>query len=155
MLPPAIVKPRPLWTGKQLISNIIETIVKCKGEDVVGLNMVGKSRLQGDYLGPYGKEETQVIFRDNELLQGVIDKAAIGNSEYGLVHAFFELYDANSTGRLLSAISKVTTAYTQMNGYTCGVSDMILNPEANAIRTELIETAHKKAVEHLGTHLGH
>jgi DNA-directed RNA polymerase I subunit RPA1 len=45
MLPPAIVKPRPLWTGKQLISNIIETIVKCKGEDVVGLNMVGKSRL--------------------------------------------------------------------------------------------------------------
>ena len=38
-------------------------------------------------------------------------KAAIGNSEFGLIHAFFELYDANSTGKLLSSFSKVFTAF--------------------------------------------
>lgn len=41
-----------------------------------------------------------------------------------------------------------------MHGFTCGVSDLILKPEANAERKILIESAHKKAVEHLGTHLG-
>lgn len=112
--------------------------------------MNGKTRLQGDYLGPYGKEETQVIIRDNELLQGVIDKAQIGNSEFGLVHAFFELYDANSTGKLLSSISKVTTTFIQMHGHTCGLSDLMLTPEANQVRKTLIETAHRKAVTHIG-----
>lgn len=58
ILPPTIMKPKPLWTGKQLISNIIQNIVGLKGKDVVGLNLEGKTRLQGDYLGPFGKEET-------------------------------------------------------------------------------------------------
>jgi hypothetical protein len=33
-------------------------IIKLKGEETIGLNVNGKSRLQGDYLGNYGKEET-------------------------------------------------------------------------------------------------
>jgi DNA-directed RNA polymerase I subunit RPA1 len=93
-----------------LISNLISVILSLEGEDIVGFNMNGKTRLQSDYMAPY-KEECQVIFRDSELIQGVIDKAMIGNSEKGLVHAFFELYDANATGRLLSCISKVAMAY--------------------------------------------
>lgn len=115
--------------------------------------MDGKTRLQSDYMAPY-KEECQVIFRDSELLQGVIDKAMIGNTEYGLIHTFFELYDSNATGRLLSCISKVAMAFMQMHGFTCGVSDLIMNDEANAQRKAFIEQAHKKAVEHIGKHLG-
>ncbi len=78
----------------------------------------------------------------------------IGNSEKGLIHAFFELYDANATGRLLSCISKVAMAFMQMHGFTCGVSDLILNEEANKQRKEFIEQAHKRAVQHIGKHLG-
>ena len=62
VMPPAVMKPQRLWTGKQLISNIIQIIVKLKGEDIIGLNMVGKSRLQQDYMGPQGKEESNVDF---------------------------------------------------------------------------------------------
>ena len=59
------MKPKQLWTGKQLISNIITVIVKLKGDHIVGLNMEGKSRLSQDFLGAYGKEETHVINNKN------------------------------------------------------------------------------------------
>ena len=67
MIKPAILKPRALWTGKQLISNLISVILSLEGKDIVGFNMDGKTRLQSDYMAPY-KEECQVIFRDSELL---------------------------------------------------------------------------------------
>ena len=58
------------------------------------------------------------------------------------MHAFFELYDANSTGKLLSSFSKVLTAFMQTHGFTCGVADLILTDEANNERSKLIEVAH-------------
>ena len=49
---PAIQKPRRLWTGKQLVTNLLKIIVNNKDKGVIGLNMASKSRIQGDYLGP-------------------------------------------------------------------------------------------------------
>lgn len=42
----------------------------------------------------------------------------------------------------------------QVHGFTCGVSDLIMNQEANQKRASFIEQAHKKAVEHQAKHLG-
>jgi DNA-directed RNA polymerase I subunit RPA1 len=64
-LPPAILKPRPLWTGKQVVSTILKNLVP---EGSQGLNLDSKSRLSASEWGPNGKEEGDVIFRDNELL---------------------------------------------------------------------------------------
>ena len=38
---------------------------------------------------------------DGELLCGVLDKAAFGATDYGLVHSVYELYGADVAGRLL------------------------------------------------------
>lgn len=46
MLPPAIKKPKELWTGKQLLSNIMKIIVKLNGQGhVKGLSMQSKAKL--------------------------------------------------------------------------------------------------------------
>jgi DNA-directed RNA polymerase I subunit RPA1 len=100
--------------------------------------MVSKSRIQSDFLGPHGKEETQILIRDNELLTGVIDKSQIGNSEQGLFHAFYELYDSNSTGKLMSSIAKMMTAFIQTHGFTCGVSDLMMTQNADLSRKQRI-----------------
>ena len=52
-LPPTIIKPRPMWTGKQVISTVLKNIVVSglsaeqakTQEKVCGLNMDSKSRL--------------------------------------------------------------------------------------------------------------
>ena len=50
------------------------------------------------------------------------------------MHAFFELYDAASAGKLLSCLSRVLIGFMQMHSFTCGVADLILTPEANEKR---------------------
>jgi len=40
-----------------------------------GLNLDSKSKLPAKEWGSIGKEEGDVIIRDNELLQGTLDKA--------------------------------------------------------------------------------
>ena len=46
-LPPTILKPEPLWTGKQVISTILKNIVYQEGHDsrISGLNLDSKSKL--------------------------------------------------------------------------------------------------------------
>jgi DNA-directed RNA polymerase I subunit RPA1 len=41
---------------------------------LTGLNLDSKSKLSAKEWGPIGTEEGDVVFRDNELLQGTIDK---------------------------------------------------------------------------------
>lgn len=72
LLQPAIMKPNPIWTGKQVISTILKNIVNqehdYKINKLTGLNLDSKSKLSAKEWGPIGAEEGDVIFRDNELL---------------------------------------------------------------------------------------
>jgi len=88
-MPPTIMKPKMLWTGKQVISTIIKNIVisgmtdkqRKRSEKICGLNFDSKSRLAAKEWGDIGKEEGEVIFRDGEHLQGTLDKNQFGASE--------------------------------------------------------------------------
>jgi DNA-directed RNA polymerase I subunit RPA1 len=151
LLKPAILKPVPRWTGKQVISTILKNVVEYgqdhSSEARVGLNLEAPSKLPSDVWGPYGKEETLVIVRDNELLQGVLDKAHIGNAEFGLVHTFYELYSAKLTGKFFSCLARLLTVFLQMHGFTCGMDDLILDKKVDAMRYEKIEKAHQDGVK--------
>jgi hypothetical protein len=48
-----------------------------------------------------------VIIREGELLQGILDKAAFGATECGLVHCVHELYGPESAGSLLTALGRL------------------------------------------------
>jgi DNA-directed RNA polymerase I subunit RPA1 len=43
-----------------------------------------------------------VIIREGESLQGVLDKAAVGATECGLLHCVHELYGPEAAGSLLT-----------------------------------------------------
>ena len=75
-LPPTIIKPKPLWTGKQVISTVLKNIVLSgmtpkeirQQNKTVGMNLDSKSRLNAKEWGPLGAQEGEVIIRDNEHL---------------------------------------------------------------------------------------
>lgn len=63
----------------------------------------------------------QVVIRQGELLVGVLDKAHYGSSAYGLVHCCYELYGGETSGKLLSCLARLFTAYLQLyRGFTLG-----------------------------------
>lgn len=153
-LPPALMKPKMLWTGKQVISTILKNIVisgmsdkqRKRNEKICGLNFDSKARLAAKEWGEIGKEEGEVIFRDNEHLQGTLDKNQFGAQEQGLVHSFYELYGSEKAGELLTALARVFVANLQTHGFTCGLDDLLLKPAANRQRRETIEHSHQQGL---------
>ncbi|PSS35416.1 hypothetical protein PHLCEN_2v1571 [Hermanssonia centrifuga] len=134
-MPPTIWKPKPLWTGKQIISTVMLNITPSNAH---GLNLDAKAKVPGQLWG-MGSSEDKVIFMDGELLCGVLDKSAFGATEYGLVHSVYELYGADVAGKLLGVLSRLFTKFLQHRGFTCRMDDLALTPEGNRRREQLIQ----------------
>ncbi|KAF5333685.1 hypothetical protein D9611_002553 [Ephemerocybe angulata] len=133
-LPPTIWKPKPLWTGKQIISTVLKNVTPKEYE---GLNLKAKTKVPGGLFGKDSKED-QVLFMDGELLCGILDKAAFGASDYGLVHSVYELYGADIAGKLLGILSRLFTKFLQHRAFTCRMDDLILTPGGDKERRGLI-----------------
>jgi len=70
---PAILKPRPLWTGKQMLSLVIpETINLEKGGDAMD------------------RKDKAVVIQQGELLAGILNKGVVGSAAGGLIHTVWK-----------------------------------------------------------------
>ncbi|XP_020526321.1 DNA-directed RNA polymerase I subunit 1 isoform X2 [Amborella trichopoda] len=138
---PAIWKPKPLWTGKQVISTILDHVTR--GQPPFTVKRAG--RIPAGYFGKKNGEY-KVLVHKNELVHGVIDKAQFG--KFGLVHAVHELYGASAAGRLFSVFTRLFTAYLQMHGFTCGVDDLLVRQCAEMDRRRKLDES-----ETIGDHV--
>jgi DNA-directed RNA polymerase I subunit RPA1 len=144
--PPTIFKPKRLWTGKQVISALLSHLCR---PPLPPLQLDGKTRTPATAFGA-DQNEHEVIIRQGELLQGVLDKNAIGNVSLGVVHAVYELYSAELAGKLLNAFGRLMTYYLQDAGHSCGIQDLVLNEETDKQRTLMLkklETDARKGLE--------
>ncbi|KAM9329754.1 DNA-directed RNA polymerase I subunit RPA1 [Gastrophryne carolinensis] len=150
ILPPAIMKPFKLWTGKQVVSTLLINVIP---DHHIPLNLTGKAKISAK---AWLKEtprpipgfdsdsmcESQVIIRNGELLCGVLDKAHYGSSSFGLVHCCFELYGGETSGKLLTCLARLFTAYLQLyRGFTMGVEDILVRPYADVKRQKIVESS--------------
>ncbi|CAO3608899.1 unnamed protein product [Cunninghamella echinulata] len=134
-LPPTIFKPKPLWTGKQIISTVLLNLTYGKPQ----LNMKSSSKVPGRYWGPDAKEEADVLVVDGILVRGILDKSQFGATAYGLVHSVYELYGPESAGKLLSIFGRLFTKYIQFHGFTCRMDDLRLTVEGDKWRRDLLD----------------
>ncbi|KAI3832171.1 hypothetical protein MKW92_038467 [Papaver armeniacum] len=127
-IPPAIWRPEPLWTGKQVITSILNHITRTRGLTPLTIEKSGK--IPNNYFVEESKEgngsekrkiseELKLRIQKNDLLHGVIDKNQFGS--YGLVHMVQELYGSD------------------MHGFTCGIDDLLVTPNADKERMEKLE----------------
>ncbi|CAB3411186.1 unnamed protein product [Caenorhabditis bovis] len=128
--PPTIIYPKKLWTGKQVITTILKTCIP-DGKPLINLDGKAKTPLSCwsvDDLPPppFDMSESHVIFRQGELLVGVLDKAHFGATQFGLAHCVFELYGHRCGVQLLSCFSRLFTTYLQYHGFTLGVADILV-----------------------------
>ncbi|KAF2218814.1 hypothetical protein BDZ85DRAFT_307063 [Elsinoe ampelina] len=136
-VPPAIMKPKPLWTGKQVISTVLKNI---KPSGYPGLTLTSTSATRADLWGQ-DSDENNVIFKDGELLCGIIDKAQIGPSAGGLVNSVYEVYGHVVAGRLLSVLGRLLTKLLHMRAFSCGVEDLIFTAVGDEKRKDALKEA--------------
>lgn len=150
-LPPTIIKPRKMWSGKQIFSTLILNIIP---ENKSPLNLTSTAKLGanvwqtakrrkwkygGTELSGNEMTEAEVVIRSGELLVGVLDKNHYGSTPYSLIHCVYELYGGEVSTKLLSAFTRVFTTFLQWEGFTLGVHDILVLNEADEKRSEIIE----------------
>lgn len=179
MPPPAVLKPRKLWTGKQLVTALLQALtadVPSSTDAPVSITVEAKAKVpanawvprlpgDGDCADPSAipagfKQELkavgdhQLVIRQNTMVTGVLDKSALGTSTYGIVHATYELLGPDRASGLLSGLGRLLTVCLQYASITCGMDDLVLTGPADAKRRELVIKAYDAGARSLGAWAG-
>ena len=137
LVPPAILKPRARWTGKQVITTILKNI---RPPNCGDLWMSGKTQIPAARWGP-DSEEGAVLFQDGEFICGILDKSQLGPSSGGFIHSVHEVYGPAVAGKLLSSMGRLLTRYLNMRAFTCGMDDLRLTREGEERRKNTLADA--------------
>lgn len=113
---PAVLKPRPLWTGKQLFSLILPT-----------LNIRGKSGQK-----PIDKErntlcnyESEVLIVNGSLIHGVIDKGTVGSGPGSIIHSAWLEHGPDTCRDFMDALQLIVNYWILNESFSVGVQDAI------------------------------
>ena len=101
---PAILKPRPLWTGKQILSLVIPKVnfeAKAEGWDPPG--------------------DKNVLVKNGELISGLVNKKIVGATPGGLVHIVWKDLGPEQCKIFMSNTQNLVNNWLVGNGMTVGV----------------------------------
>lgn len=142
--PPCILKPIPLWTGKQLVTLIIPKV------NVTGFH----SAHPDDEKGDISPGDTKVLIRDGELLTGILCKKTVGASQNGIIHTAFNEFGPEVAKHFFNDTQKLINYWLLHTGFSIGIGDTIADKKtmesinssiqsAKAAVKEIIEKAQK------------
>ena len=125
---PAILKPRPRWTGKQIISMVIpEQISLHSAEEDTDIPLKDKG----------------LLIQSGQLMYGLLKKKWAGAGAGGIVHLCYnELGPASAMG-FLNGVQQVVTYWLLHTGHSIGIGDTI--PDKQTIEKVQIHIDNQKA----------
>lgn len=126
---PAVIKPKPMWTGKQILSMCIP-----KGVNVFsgGSNLLSKDNNLSD---------GGVYIEDGEIMFGVINKKIVGASAGGLVHIIFREHGPVICKGFFSGVQMVVNYWLLHNGFSIGIGDTVADKATSTFITDTIKQA--------------
>ncbi|EHP69538.1 MAG: DNA-directed RNA polymerase subunit A' [Metallosphaera yellowstonensis] len=138
---PAILAPKRLYTGKQILSyflpedfnfhgpaNISSGVRSCKDEDCA--------------------HDSFLVIKQGKLLMGVLDKKALGNQQpESVLHWLVREYSEDYVLWLMDNLFKVFLRFVELHGLTMTLSDVTIPPEASEKIAERAKDARKKVLE--------
>ena len=160
-IPPAILKPKQLWTGKQVITTVLKNILPDRYQ---GLFLTSKSSTSSESWGEttvndpskwqftndniaFRDTEQVVIFHEGDHLSGTLDKGQLGPTVGGLVHSVHELFGHITAGKLLSILGRLLTRFLNERAWTCGMDDLYLTTEGDNKRRQELTKSNRMGFE--------
>lgn len=132
---PAVIKPQPLWTGKQVISLVIPKIINLDHSDGRSVEILSK-----DFY-----TDSCVVVQKGELLAGIFNKGTVGNSAGGLIHVTWKDLGFQKCCDILTNIQKVVNNWLVNTSFTVGVADIIAKQSIISEVKEIL-VSHKRKV---------
>ena len=130
---PAIVKPKPRWTGKQMISMVLPKVLNLERVDPKG---------EDDAWLPY-KEMDGYAISEGELMFGLLKKKIVGASAGGVIHTIFNEMGSDHAMAFFNGAQAVVNYWLLHNGFSVGIGDTI--PDEETVHKIQAAIAEKKA----------
>lgn len=133
---PAILKPRQLWTGKQIFSLFIPNEINLKS-----YSMEHNSRDLA------ASRDTVVYINKGRLLQGILDKRTLGSSASGgIIHVIMRELKSEAARHFIDCTQKVVNYWLLQNGFSVGLGDTIVSRQVQELISQVLNNA--KAAVH-------
>jgi len=150
---PAILKPKPLWTGKQIFSLIIP--------GNINLIRTHSTHPDDEDDGPYkfiSPGDTKVIVEHGDLICGILSKDTLGNKSGSLMHMVTLELGHEVAREFYGNIQKVVNNFLLLEGHSIGIGDTIADAvtyneiqrtirQAKSDVIEVIKKAHNNELE--------
>ncbi|KAG6916931.1 DNA-directed RNA polymerase II subunit rpb1 [Tephrocybe rancida] len=130
---PAIVKPKPLWTGKQILSLTIP-----RG---INIHRAAEPRSSNPVF------DDGMMIENGEIIYGIVEKKTVGASQGGLVHIVFREKGPEATRSLFTGLQMVVNYWLFHNGFSIGIGDTIADPKTMDYITKRIQQSKTEVAE--------
>lgn len=130
--PPAILKPVPLWTGKQFMSLIIPSRI-----NLLGFHSAHPDN-ENTEISP---ADTRVFIEDGQLLAGILCKKTVGAAAGGIIHVIFNEHGPEATRDFFNNCQTVVNYWLLQTGFSIGIGDTIADGQTMATINQTIATA--------------
>ncbi|MGC9133727.1 DNA-directed RNA polymerase subunit A' [Caldisphaera sp.] len=132
---PAIIKPEPLWTGKQLISLFLPQ----------GLNFEGRAKINAGELKCDNEKcffDSYDIISNGKLLMGVFDKNAIGAEQpENVLHYITLEYGSEKAREFLDNVFRMFIRMLEIKGFSISLKEVEIPNEAKNKISNMVEQA--------------
>ncbi|KAL7753273.1 DNA-directed RNA polymerase II core subunit rpo21 [Sorochytrium milnesiophthora] len=112
---PCIIKPQPLWSGKQILSLIVPK-VNC---------ITYHSTHPDDEYTDISPGDTKVIIEDGEILCGIVCKKTVGASAGGLIHVIWMEHGPESARVFFNGCQTIVNYWLLQHGFSVGIGDTV------------------------------
>ncbi|TVY49542.1 DNA-directed RNA polymerase II subunit rpb1 [Lachnellula cervina] len=110
---PAIIKPRPRWTGKQIVSMVIPKLINLY--------------MPNDNHEDCPLKDDGVLVTGGELMFGLLTKKNVGAAGGGIIHLIFNEQGPDAAMAFFNGCQRVVNYWLLHNGFSIGIGDTIPN----------------------------
>lgn len=134
---PTILRPKPLWTGKQILSMTIPR----------GINISRASESKS--ANP--PVDDGMLIENGDIMYGVVDKKTVGAVQGGLIHVTFREKGPEACRGLFSGLQKVVNYWLFHNGFSIGIGDTIADKGTMTVITDRVAKAKSRVADLIRT----
>lgn len=121
---PAFLKPGPYWTGKQLVSLLLDKSFSYEGKASV-------CRKCSTCVKELCQYDSYLVIEEGEVLVGVFDKNSVASQvPRTLLHEYVKKMGNDKGRRLLDSLYKLFVMYLDLYGFTLGLNSLDIPQEA-------------------------
>ena len=137
---PTILKPKQLWTGKQLFSIIIPKDISLSTTNSSYSKPKADQKVDKSF-----HEQDFVVYVDNgQLLAGTLDKKILGAASGGLIHTIWMEHGPRETQTFIDQCQGLVNYWLLQRGFTIGIGDTIADDQTRKQIDNTILEANKE-----------